>query len=218
MQRGELVQWNDVRGFGFILADDDERYFVHISNIGRIATRPRVGDLVTFAGHTDENGRLEARSVSIQGANPKATLAQMRRGTEVQTSRSRWRPLLATLLAALILLGFLLGRLPWYLAVPYIPMGLFALAAYGRDKRLAENGEWRTSEVTLLGLDLSFGILGGLVGQEIFRHKTRKPEYVATTVLISAVHLLWLGGLMLGLFQVGELTGLGAELLRAIGL
>lgn len=218
MQRGELVQWNDVRGFGFILADDDERYFVHISNIGRIATRPRVGDTVTFAAHTDENGRLEARSVSIQGANPKATFAQMRRGTEVQASRSRWRPLLAGLLAALILVAFLFGRLPWYLALPYIPMGLVAFSAYGRDKRLAETGEWRTSEVTLLGLDLCFGILGGLLGQDIFRHKTRKPEYVATTVLISAVHLLWLGGLMLGLFQVSELTGLGAELLRAIGL
>lgn len=40
MLSGELVQWNDERGFGFIAGGDGKRYFVHISSIDRIANRP----------------------------------------------------------------------------------------------------------------------------------------------------------------------------------
>jgi len=198
VQRGELVQWNDGRGFGFILAENGERYFVHISNIGRIATRPRDGDRVSFTPTKGADGRLQARSVSILGANPQLTTAQMRRGTETPV-RYSWRLPLAGVLVVLIALGLVRGHLPWLLAGAYAVVGLMTLAAYGLDKRSAESGRWRTSEVTLHGLALCFGIVGGLIGQDIFRHKTRKQRYVATTLLIGAVHLLWLGGFGLGL-------------------
>ncbi|MDB5536778.1 MAG: cold-shock protein, partial [Devosia sp.] len=47
--RGELIEWNDERGFGFIRPDGgNERLFVHISQIGRIATRPQLGDRVSY--------------------------------------------------------------------------------------------------------------------------------------------------------------------------
>jgi uncharacterized membrane protein YsdA (DUF1294 family)/cold shock CspA family protein len=198
VQRGELVQWNDTRGFGFIITDQGERYFVHISNIGRIATRPRDGDLVSFRPGKSKDGRLEAKSVSILGANPKPSLAQLRRGTETKTSLG-WRFYLAIGMMLLLFVGLFLGHLPWPLAVLYLAMGVVSFFAYGRDKKFAEGGQWRTSEVTLLGIDLGFGIFGGLLGQEVFRHKTRKTEYVATTLLISVVHLLWLAGFAFGL-------------------
>ncbi|KRA95789.1 hypothetical protein ASD83_19325 [Devosia sp. Root685] len=211
VRRGELVQWNDSRGFGFILGDDGERYFVHISNISRIATRPRTGDLVTFALKKGVDGRLQARSVAILGANPKPTLAQMRRGAELHT-RSTWRLPFAGFLAFLIVLGAALGHLPWFLAGLYAAVGIVSFAAYGSDKRSAESGQWRISEVTLLGVDLCFGVLGGLIGQEIFRHKTRKDGYVLTTMLIAGVHLLWIAGFALGLIRAGDLAGLFAKL------
>lgn len=113
---------------------------------------------------------------------------------------------------ALLFVGLLLDRLPWLLAGAYAAIGLIAFLAYRRDKQSAESGKWRTSEVTLLGLDLCFGILGGLLGQAIFRHKTRKPGYVATTLLISAVHLLWIAGIALGLIHpdvFAELRNIG---------
>lgn len=193
MQRGELVQWNDSRGFGFIVTDQGERYFVHISNIGRIATRPRDGDIVSFRPGKSKDGRLEAKSVAIMGANPKPSLAQMRRGTEIKTSIG-WRFYLAIAMGLLLAVGLFLERLPWPLALLYVAMGFVSFLAYGRDKKFAEGRQWRTSEATLLGIDLAFGVIGGLLGQEVFRHKTRKPEYIATTLLISVVHLLWLAG------------------------
>lgn len=198
MQRGELVHWNDSRGFGFIVTDKGERYFVHISNIGRIATRPRDGDLVSFRPGKSRDGRLEAQSVVIMGANPKPSLAQMRRGTETKTSLG-WRFYVAIVMGLLLAVGLFLERLPWPFVLLYAAMGFVSFLAYGRDKKFAEGGHWRTSEAKLLGIDLAFGVIGGLLGQEVFRHKTRKTEYVATTLLISAVHLLWLAGFASGL-------------------
>lgn len=208
MQRGELVQWNDSRGFGFIVTDKGERYFVHISNIGRIATRPRNGDLVSFRPGKSKDGRLEAKSVAIMGANPKPSLAQMRRGTETKTSPG-WRLYLTVVMGVLLATGLFLEHLPWPLALLYVAMGFVAFLAYGRDKKFAEGGHWRTSEATLLGIDLAFGVIGGLLGQEVFRHKTRKTEYVATTLLISAVHLLWLAGFASGLIGPDVFAELG---------
>jgi uncharacterized membrane protein YsdA (DUF1294 family)/cold shock CspA family protein len=200
LQRGELVQWNDSRGFGFIVTEDNQRYFVHISKIGRIATRPRAGDLVSFTPGIGKDGRLEARSVSILGANPKPSFAQTRRGLETR-ARLGWRFYMAILLVGLLFVGLFFDHLPWALAGAYAAMGLISFLAYGRDKQFAESGQWRISEVTLLGLDLCFGVVGGLLGQDIFRHKTRKPGYVATTLLISAVHLLWIAGFAFGLIH-----------------
>lgn len=211
MLRGELVQWNDDRGFGSIVAGDGARYFVHISNIGRIATRPRQGDLVSFSPSKGADGRLQARSVSILGANPRPTMAQMRRGIEAPV-RLSWRLPLAGTMAVLIAIGLVLGHVPWLLAGIYAVMGLVSFAAYANDKRFAESGQWRISEVTLLGLDLCGGILGGLLGQEVFRHKTRKDEYVATTALIAGVHLVWLAGFTFGLIRLEDVSGLFADL------
>lgn len=211
MQRGELVQWNDSRGFGFILANDGKRYFVHISNIGRIATRPRAGDLVSFTPAKGGDGRSEARSVAILGANPKPSAAQTRRGTSSPV-RFGWRLALAGLLAVLIAVGLLFGRFPLLLGAFYAIMGLVSFLAYGRDKRFAESGQWRISEATLLALDLCFGVLGGLLGQEVFRHKTRKSGYVATTGLIAGVHLLWISGLSLGFIPPDALGEIFADL------
>ncbi len=59
----------------------------------------------------------------------------------------------------------------------------------------------RISERTLLGIDLCFGIIGGLLGRATFRHKTQKAAYVAKTILISLAHFLGLGALALGLLH-----------------
>jgi len=206
-QSGRLVQWNDERGFGFIEGGDGQRHFVHISAIGRIATRPRIGDRVSFMPGRGADGRLQAHSVTILGANPAASPETRQRGLVASFPRFEWR--LAGVSAVLILLcaGLALGRLPWELATAYAVMGLISFHAYWLDKRYAETGQWRTSEVTLLGIDLCLGIAGGLLGQAVFRHKTRKRDYSAAAVLILAVHLFWLGGFVAGLIDASELMG-----------
>jgi cold shock CspA family protein len=68
-ETGQLVDWNDERGFGFIRGAGGERYFVHIKSIEHIATRPFSGDRVDFEKGVDQRGRPRAIKVRILGAN-----------------------------------------------------------------------------------------------------------------------------------------------------
>jgi uncharacterized membrane protein YsdA (DUF1294 family) len=52
-----------------------------------------------------------------------------------------------------------------------------AFAAFGFDKKLAQNGSRRISENTLLWLALVGGSIGAVGGQQVFRHKTRKEPF-----------------------------------------
>ena len=60
-----------------------------------------------------------------------------------------------------------------------------ALVAYGLDKRRAGRGERRISERTLVLLGAP-GPLGAWTGVFVFRHKTRKPWFLARLALASA--------------------------------
>lgn len=208
MLAGELVQWNDERGFGFIAGDDGKRYFVHVSSIGRMVNRPRAGDWVSFAPGIGRDGRPAAINVKINGANPRATRAVLRRGLAPLPRKSDWRLPLALLLAISIFVATVLGRMPWEVSLAYAGMGLVSFILYSLDKNRAKTGQWRVSEVTLLGVDLCLGLIGGLLAQALLRHKTRKPGYVATTLVIALVHLLWLAGFVTGLIRIEDLQSL----------
>jgi uncharacterized membrane protein YsdA (DUF1294 family)/cold shock CspA family protein len=201
---GELVDWNDARGFGFIQAEDGLRYFVHITSIARIATRPRSGDRVEFEPYRGEDGRIQARSVKIAGANPLPHKAARRSGASTRT-KLEWRLLMALLLTLCAVAAITTGSLPWQVGLIYLVAGALSYLNYADDKRSAEQGRWRISEARLLGVDFCFGIIGGLIGQALLRHKTRKAGYVSTTIVLSGVHLMWLLGLALHLINAVDL-------------
>lgn len=209
---GKLVHWDDERGFGFIETADRSRVFVHVTAIARMANRPRVGDILTFDTSSGRDGRPEARNVRVAGANPAGT-RRVSRGGANSDARLDWRLPAAGLLLALAILAAGLGRAPVYLLAAYLGMGLISLFLYRSDKTYAQSGSWRISEVMLLGVDLAFGIIGGLLAQGAFRHKTRKGEYVGATILLTLVHLAWLGGMSTGLISWDEIVELPALLL-----
>lgn len=100
-----------------------------------------------------------------------------------------------------ILLGVGLGseRVSPLVAIAYAALGALAFLTYGLDKRLAETGRWRIPESQLHGLDLLFGVVGGLFGQLAFRHKISKPGFAATTFCIASLHVAGLATLAAGL-------------------
>ena len=210
-QHGELIEWNDERGFGFIHPDGGgPRLFVHISQIGRIATRPQLGDRVSYAIGRGRDGGAAAVNVSIAGANPVKGRA-LARGTEANPSpaasrHNRVRTYLGLALLALVAIGWLAGSIPTAMVALYLLMSGASAWLYYRDKQSAEAGEWRTSEDMLHGIDLAFGIIGGLFAQQLFRHKTAKTGFAAITYVIAAVHGLWLIGLVSGRISIADLT------------
>jgi len=63
------------------------------------------------------------------------------------------------------------------LLLAWAGINVIAFVAFGWDKRQAERNGSRIAERTLLGLALFGGALGALLGQQIFRHKTRKQPF-----------------------------------------
>jgi uncharacterized membrane protein YsdA (DUF1294 family)/cold shock CspA family protein len=189
-QTGELVLWNDERGFGFIVGDDGQRRFVHIKAIGRIATRPRAGDRVSFTAVRGSDGRLAARDVQIAGANPLNREASRRGAVPVETASDNWA--LSAGAGLIVMLAFsahLFGPAPLWLPVGYLMLGVASIVTYWFDKRAAETGRWRVSERSLHTIDLIGGIAGGLLAQQLLRHKTSKPSFAGTTLLIALLHI-----------------------------
>ena len=83
-----------------------------------------------------------------------------------------------------------------------IGINLIAFLAFGWDKiQSTRPGASRIAERTLLGLALFGGALGALLGQQIFRHKTKKQPFrtllwcAAAINILAAVALLRLGWL-----------------------
>jgi len=75
-------------------------------------------------------------------------------------------------------------------------VNVVAFLAFGWDKRRSVTRQSRLPERTLLTLALFGGAFGALLGQQIFRHKTRKQPFgtllwgAAAVNLIVAVALL----------------------------
>jgi uncharacterized membrane protein YsdA (DUF1294 family) len=73
-------------------------------------------------------------------------------------------------------------------------LSIVTFAAYGWDKLAARRGTLRISEGTLHLLALAGGWPGGLAGQLLFHHKTRKNTfqlYFWLTVLVNGAMLIF---------------------------
>ncbi|MEN6575023.1 MAG: DUF1294 domain-containing protein [Phycisphaerales bacterium] len=88
-----------------------------------------------------------------------------------------------------------LALLLWRLGLPPLYAGLIGvnaitLLSYGYDKRQARNGGTRAPEAVLHLVALFGGSPAALVGQELFRHKTRK---LAFRLVLVPIFLLQAG-------------------------
>nr|WP_201002087.1 DUF1294 domain-containing protein [Pseudomonas cichorii] len=87
--------------------------------------------------------------------------------------------------------------IPFVLAA-YLVVSLLAFLLYRHDKRQAGNGGWRTPENILHMAELFGGWPGALLGQQVFRHKTRKLSFQIVFWLIVLGHqLFWIDQLFL---------------------
>ncbi|MCZ6837505.1 MAG: DUF1294 domain-containing protein [Planctomycetota bacterium] len=75
-----------------------------------------------------------------------------------------------------------------WILIAYAAMSVVTILAYGLDKRKAKKNAWRTPEKTLHLLELLGGFPGALLGQVLFRHKTKKWSFLIVTWAIIALH------------------------------
>ncbi len=83
--------------------------------------------------------------------------------------------LTATLFCAALTAGLwpLIG--PWWAALAAV--NVVAFFCYGLDKRRARRKTWRIPESLLLLLATVGGAAGSILGQQTFRHKTKKRSF-----------------------------------------
>jgi cold shock CspA family protein len=69
--QGRVIEWNDERGFGFIVQNGaSARTFLHVSAFRKSRDRPLLGSLVTYEIRRDDKGRLQAAAAELIGAKP----------------------------------------------------------------------------------------------------------------------------------------------------
>jgi uncharacterized membrane protein YsdA (DUF1294 family)/cold shock CspA family protein len=210
-ETGVLVDWRDDRGFGFIRRPGSAgKIYVHMKSIGKSVDRPKHGDKLEYTVGADKTGRPVALDVTFLRDTPAPPpqpkpLVETHSHAPHTVAGVATRVVGAAVILALLSASIITGRLPVWIAVLYLIGGVGSFLLYRSDKLAAVGQGWRKPEIRLQLLDLTFGIVGGLFAQHVFRHKTYKPEFVSITALIAALHILLLGLILFDVFAPGSI-------------
>ena len=202
-QQGTIKQWQDDKGFGFIETETGESVFFHVSDF-KAQRRPTVGETVVFAVGQDNQGRAQAKQVQelafvqqkMTQKNHQIRQRNQRKSQQAQFESGQKKRLLmgATFYGILLLLAAM-QKLPWLIVVWYVLIGGVTFFMYAKDKKAAQNNQWRTPESTLHLLSIAGGWVGAMVAQTYLRHKSQKAEFrmmYYLTVIINMAGLLFL--------------------------
>ncbi|RTR02460.1 DUF1294 domain-containing protein [Halomonas nitroreducens] len=183
--RGQVADWKEARGFGFIEPEvGGKRVFFHISGMARGASRPAVGDIVSYEVVTTSDGRV--RAVNVGPAGLTAVSGAL-------TSRRVILSLVALLILPALWWCVTVGVFPAWLFWAFAGMSSLAFVLYGQDKWAARRQAQRTAESTLQFCALLGGWPGALLAQQVFRHKTTKRSFQITFWFMVAINAGALG-------------------------
>ena len=185
-QKGKLRSWNDDKGFGFIVPSDGGKdIFLHISAFSNRDRRPEIGQIVTYALSTDDQGRSRAVTATLPG--DRLPIRKRRSGAAGAF-------IIAGAFLSLVALSVVFGKLPALILWGYLAVSLLTFLMYAYDKTAAKDGAWRTQESTLHLLSLIGGWPGALIAQQTLRHKSKKQSFRSAywmTVVVNVGILAW---------------------------
>ena len=186
-QNGRIKSWNDEKGFGFIVPSEGGKdVFLHISAFSNRDRRPEVGQIVTYAMSTDDQGRPRAN---------KATLPGDRLPARKNIGSAALAFVTAGIFLSLVAFSVNTAMVPPLVLWIYLGASMITFVFYAFDKSAARHGTWRTKESTLHWLSLAGGWPGALVAQQTLRHKSRKEIFRIVfwmTVILNLVVFAWI--------------------------
>ncbi len=176
--QGRLINWSDERGFGFLAPDDGgPDVFVHASAFAKEGRHIEIGHAYEFTLEYGKDGKPKAKNVSALKA-PVAILPP-KAGPSLWSQIVQRGPRFLVIPAFLFIAAAIASVQPmstnWL--VIYGVASVACFVGYGLDKRAANQKQWRVSETILLLIGLVGGWPGGIIGQEVFRHKTQKRAF-----------------------------------------
>ncbi len=184
--KGELVKWDDAKGYGFIRPEGGGAdLFAHVRDFIHSYPRPCLGDAFLYERVLDGKGRERARKIMRQ---QKSQVRPEGRRKAKPKRRGLFSILFVLMFCGLFAIlvdhGLYPKEMLWY----YAALSLVSFVGYGADKYKAVNKQFRTPEAQLHLVDLLGGWPGGLVAQQLFRHKISKKsfrEVVFGTVILN---------------------------------
>jgi uncharacterized membrane protein YsdA (DUF1294 family)/cold shock CspA family protein len=197
---GKLKSWNDERGFGFIEpVRGGKDIFVHIKAFPSGSGRPSIGQTLTFEVEPGQNGKSRAHSVMylvLSGATK-----PHRPYSPAPMSLPR-----ALAIPVFVVVWFYVAsrwKIKPLILELYIFLSLLTFLVYALDKFAAINGRRRTPEKTLHLLGLIGGWPGGLLAQQLLRHKYSKASFVTVFWITVVANVMMFIALHSGLLAGG---------------
>ena len=219
-KKGKIVKWDDTKGFGFILPEDNSKHiFVHIKSFIDRRIRPSLNEEVTYTVYVDKDNKNSAINVARETDKPKPfqqkrqkkiTLKSMAHINKNKNSnykidyKSTYKISIFHIIFIIGFSTFLLyyyinGQVPFFIIILYIFMSIITYSAYSSDKSKAITESYRVPENTLHLLSLLGGWIGALIAQQRFRHKTKKVSFKIAfwiTVILNVSILIHQFGLI----------------------
>ena len=171
---GHVKSWNAERGFGFIEpSGGGQEIFLHISAVPTQLRPPKIGQHFTFEVELNRDGKKRASNVGVVATTRSSLRKKRNYPAQWSLASALAIPVFVAIYVALALTR---GVSMWF-AVAYLGLSIVCLLAYAFDKSAAVEGRWRSSEQSLLLLGLAGGWPGGLVAQQLLRHKSSKASF-----------------------------------------
>ncbi len=193
--QGQLHQWNDEKGFGFVEVKGQGKAFVHISTFLQPARRPREGDSIAFDLEKDNKSRLHTSRVKLMGVKREVAHKKTSAARKQRNSRPVRPPVIPLILLLLLpFTAFLYPELQTFTAV-LAALNLVTFLLYWKDKSAARKQQRRVPEANLHLAALLGGWPAAWMAQNIFRHKTIKTSFRVMfwiTVILNITGILLL--------------------------
>lgn len=195
--QGRITSWKDEQGFGFITPNSSgKQVFVHITAFSNRQRRPVGNDIVTYEVNKDGNGKLKAERVQLIDEREQSTGGAL-------------LLLFAIIFLICMAIAVFAGELPLWVLGVYLLASICTLIAYKLDKMAAKYSHRRTPEKMLHLWAFIGGWPGAILGQKLFRHKSKKLSFQVTfwaTITLNCAALAWLLS-MDGLSLIESVTG-----------
>lgn len=90
----------------------------------------------------------------------------------------------------------------WIIIAALAAANLYSFILMGYDKRCAQKDKWRVPEKKLFLAAGCFGALGGVLGMQLFRHKTKHTSFriLFPLMLIAQIAILAAGAYIINSF------------------
>ncbi|MEB3768144.1 DUF1294 domain-containing protein [Acinetobacter sp. MD2] len=196
--QGRLIEWFDEQGYGFIQPNDasKDRVFLHIQDFAKRGPRPLVGCALDYLVIVDSKGRFRATQVAYlkkQGSRPHSPQALNVR--QQQNAKLGVMPIVIIMYLVVVLTAFGIARIPSIYFVVMLFINIITYALYAKDKKAAQQKQWRVQEQSLHLFSLLGGWPAAWLAQQKLRHKTQKQPFQQIyhcTIVLNIGLTLWL--------------------------